>query len=205
MLAGWTATMTYANQLTILRMIFIPCFVLLLIYGYPKVAVLVFVLAGITDGLDGLLARKLQQKTVLGSFLDPMADKLLITSAFVTLTIPTVPISMHIPVWLTVTAISRDLLIAMAVLIIHLQTGHATFPPTFLGKLTTTAQLVTVATTLVSEFSVALGQVLFMPIVIVALLLTIVSGLHYFYVSVRIIEAYQSPGVAGDDKRVENR
>ena len=79
--------MTYANQLTILRMIFIPCFVLLLIYGYPRAAVLVFVIAGITDGLDGLLARKLQQKTVLGSFLDPMADKLLITSAFITLTI----------------------------------------------------------------------------------------------------------------------
>ena len=112
---------------------------------------------------------------------------------------------MHIPVWLTVTAISRDLLIALAVLIIHLQTGHAKFPPTFLGKLTTTAQLVTVATTLVSEFSVGLGQVLFMPIVIVALLLTIVSGLHYFYVSVRIIEAYQRSGVAGDEQRVENR
>ncbi len=197
--------MTYANQLTILRMIFIPCFVLLLIYGYPRAAVLVFVIAGITDGLDGLLARKLQQKTVLGSFLDPMADKLLITSAFITLTIPAVPISVHIPVWLTVTAISRDLLIALAVLIIHLQTGHAKFPPTFLGKLTTTAQLVTVATTLVSEFSVGLGQVLFMPIVIVALLLTIVSGLHYFYVSVRIIEAYQRSGVAGDEQRVENR
>jgi cardiolipin synthase len=72
--------LTYANQLTILRMVFIPCFVLLLIYGHPKSAVMVFVLAGITDGLDGLLARKFQQKTVLGSFLDPMADKLMLTS-----------------------------------------------------------------------------------------------------------------------------
>ena len=80
--------LTYANQLTILRMLFVPCFVILLIYDYPKAATIVFLLAGITDGLDGLLARKLQQKTVLGSFLDPMADKILLTAAFVTLTIP---------------------------------------------------------------------------------------------------------------------
>ena len=111
--------LTYANQLTILRMIFIPCFVLLLIYDHPKLAILVFILAGITDGLDGLLARKFQQKTVLGSFLDPMADKLLLTSAFLTLTVPAVPVAYHVPVWLTVTSISRDLLIALAALIIH--------------------------------------------------------------------------------------
>lgn len=80
--------LTYANQLTILRMIFIPCFVLLIVYGHPGWATTIFVAAGISDALDGLLARKLEQKTELGAYLDPMADKLLLTAAFITLTIP---------------------------------------------------------------------------------------------------------------------
>jgi phosphatidylglycerophosphate synthase len=65
-------------------MLFVPCFLFFSFTDYPKSATVVFLLAGITDGLDGLLARKLQQKTVPGSFLDPMADKILLTAAFVT-------------------------------------------------------------------------------------------------------------------------
>ena len=183
--------LTYANQLTILRMIFVPCFVLLLIYGHPAAATLVFVLAGITDALDGLLARKLQQKTVLGSFLDPMADKLLLTAAFVTLTIPSIPVALHIPVWLTVISISRDLVIALSVLIIHLQTNHSHFPPSLLGKGTTASQLVTVAVAMVANFVPKLGVVLFLPLVYLTLLFTVASGLHYLYRSVGLIESYQ--------------
>ena len=74
--------LTYANQLTILRIAAIPFFVLLLVYGYPGAATIVFILAGVTDALDGLIARMLRQKTALGSFLDPVADKLLLTAAF---------------------------------------------------------------------------------------------------------------------------
>lgn len=183
--------MTYANQLTILRMIFIPCFVLLILYGYPSGAMLIFILAGITDALDGLLARKLQQRTVLGSFLDPMADKLLITSAFVTLSIPSAPVAFHIPAWLTITAISRDLLIALAALIIHLQTGHSDFPPSLLGKCTTTAELVTVGVAMLANFAPGINPVLTLPVVYITLLFIVISGLHYFYRSVRIIESYQ--------------
>jgi cardiolipin synthase (CMP-forming) len=182
--------LTYANQLTILRMIFIPCFVLLLIYDHPKIAILVFVLAGVTDGLDGLLARKLEQRTVLGSFLDPMADKLLLTSAFITLTIPSVPVAFHIPVWLTVTSISRDLLIALAALIIHLQTGHTEFPPSLLGKCTTVAQLTTVAFVMLANLTATITPILD-PLVYATLLVTVASGMHYFYRSVMLIESYQ--------------
>jgi len=182
--------LTYANQLTILRMIFIPCFVLLLIYHHPKSAVLVFILAGFTDGLDGLLARKLEQRTVLGSFLDPMADKLLLTAAFITLTVPAVPVVYHIPVWLTVTSISRDLLIALAALIIHLQTGHTQFPPSFLGKCTTAGQLTTVAFVMLANLTSMVTPVLD-PLVYATLLVTVASGMHYFYRSVRLIESYQ--------------
>ena len=191
--------LTYANQLTILRMIFIPCFVLLLIYDRPKIAILVFILAGITDGLDGLIARKLQQKTVLGSFLDPMADKLLLTAAFVTLTVPSVPVSYHIPIWLTVTSISRDLLIALAALIIHLQTGHTQFTPSFLGKCTTAGQLTTVALVMAANLSTRVIPILD-PLVVATLLITVASGMHYFYRSVRLIESYQRAQTGSGEK-----
>jgi cardiolipin synthase len=182
--------LTYANQLTILRMIFIPCFVLLLIYGHVRSAILVFIAAGITDGLDGLIARMLQQKTVLGSFLDPMADKLLLTAAFITLTVPSVPVIYHIPVWLTITSISRDLLIALASLIIHLQTGHTEFPPSFLGKCTTAGQLITTALVLLANLLSFILPVLD-ALVFATLLVTVASGMHYFYRSVMLIESYQ--------------
>ena len=186
--------LTYANQLTILRMLFVPCFVILLIYGCPKSATVVLLLAGITDGLDGLLARKLQQKTVLGSFLDPMADKILLTAAFVTLTIPSVPLMLHIPTWLTVLTISRDLIIALSVLVIHLQTQHTSFPPSMLGKCTTAVQLLTVGICMLANFELKSAVYIFPLVVYATLAFTLASGLHYAYKSVKIIASYQGPG-----------
>jgi cardiolipin synthase (CMP-forming) len=190
--------LTYANQLTILRMVFVPCFVILLIYGHPKSATIVFLFAGITDGLDGLLARKLQQKTVLGSFLDPMADKILLTAAFVTLTIPSLSLPLHIPTWLTVLTISRDVLIALSVLVIHLQTQHSSFPPTLLGKCTTAAQLLLVAVCMLANFETTIATAVFPLVKYATLTFTLASGLHYSYKSVKIIASYQ---VAGDAKK----
>jgi cardiolipin synthase len=186
--------LTYANQLTILRMAFVPCFVLLLIYGHPKSATVLFLIAAFTDGLDGLLARKLQQKTVLGSFLDPMADKILLTAAFVTLTVPSLPLVLHIPTWLTILTISRDTLIALSVLIIHMQTQHTQFPPTLLGKCTTAIQLVTVGVCMLANFAAGLALAIFPFVVYSALALTVASGLHYAYKSVKIIASYQEAG-----------
>jgi cardiolipin synthase (CMP-forming) len=184
--------LTYANQLTILRMAFIPCFVLLTIYGHARAAAIVFILAGITDGLDGLVARKLEQKTLLGSYLDPMADKLLLTAAFVTLTIPSVPVSFHLPIWFTVTTLSRDVLIALIALIIHLRTGHTHFPPSFPGKCATAAQLLTVGSALVGNLSAKLVVAIFKPMVYSTFFLTVTSGLHYLFRSVKLIESYQA-------------
>ncbi len=201
--AKTTPLLTYANQLTILRMVFVPWFVLLVIYGHPMSAALLFVLAGLTDGLDGLLARKFQQRTVLGSFLDPMADKILLTAAFITLTVPSVPVAIHIPIWLTVISISRDVLIALSVLIIHLQTGHSDFPPSLLGKCTTAAQLFTVAMCMLANFTTQVGMGVFLPVVYATLLITVSSGLHYFYRSVKIIETYQR--AEGNDGKSRNK
>ncbi len=196
--------LTYANQLTILRMIFIPCFVLLLVYGHPRAALLLFAIAAITDMLDGLLARRLQQHTALGSYLDPMADKLLITAALVTLSVPSVPVALHIPVWLTITCISRDFLIALAVLIIHLQTGHTKFPPTRLGKYTTTAQLLTIGAAMTANLTPLVGKAVFLPLVYATLALTVISGFNYFHLSVKIMVSYQESEVVGGGEGSED-
>ena len=190
--------MTYANQLTILRMVFVPCFVILLIYGCPRAATVVFLLAAVTDGLDGLIARKLNQRTPLGSFLDPMADKILLTAAFITLTLQSVPIELHIPAWLTILAISRDLLIAVSVIIIHMHTGHSRFPPSILGKCTTAVQLVLVGVCLLAGFEIKTAEMLFPFAVYATLFFTVASGLHYFYRSVKIISSYQDLDNAGN-------
>jgi cardiolipin synthase (CMP-forming) len=190
---------TYANILTMLRMIFVRCFVMLLIYGYPKSAAAVFVLAGITDGLDGFLARRLRQQTALGSFLDPMADKILLTAAFITLTIPALPLALHIYPWLTVLTISRDVLISVSVLIIYLQTHHTQFPPSMLGKCTTAAQLFTVGVCLLGNFETQAAPAVFPYVEYSALAFTLASGLHYFYKSIKLIASYKAAG--NDPKR----
>ena len=183
-------------------MLFVPCFVILLIYGYPKSATVLFLLAGITDGLDGLIARRLKQKTALGSFLDPMADKILLTAAFVTLTIPSLPIILHIPAWLTILTISRDVIIAVSALIIHLQTQHSQFPPTWLGKCTTAIQLLTVGVCLLANFQERLASALYPWVIYSTLAFTLASGLHYAYRSIKLIASYQE---AGDgNKRDQN-
>jgi cardiolipin synthase (CMP-forming) len=184
--------LTYANQLTILRMVFAPCFVLLLIYGYPRVATALFLMAAVTDGLDGFLARKLKQKTVLGSYIDPMADKILLTAAFITLTFPALPGVLRIPVWLTVLTISRDVLILVSALIIHLQTKHTDFPPSALGKCTTVAQLLIVGICMLKSFEPDIAEAIFPYALYSALVLTLASGLHYFYRSVKVIASYQA-------------
>ena len=155
---------------------------------------ILFLIAAITDGLDGLIARKLQQKTVLGSFLDPMADKILLTAAFVTLSIPSLPLVLHIPTWLTVLTISRDVIIALSVLVIHLQTQHSHFPPSLLGKCTTAVQLLLVGVCMLANFEIDLAIAIFPLVKYSTLAFTLASGLHYAYKTVKIIAAYQEAG-----------
>jgi cardiolipin synthase len=100
--------LTLANQLTILRIMLIPAFVLLVVYGYLGWALMTFLVAGITDALDGLIARRAGQRTSLGAWLDPMADKLLLVTAFIVLSLPSGGFANRIPVWLTVLVITRD-------------------------------------------------------------------------------------------------
>ena len=102
-----------------------------------------FVFAGITDALDGLIARRAGQRTSLGAWLDPMADKLLLVTTFIVLTIPAIPLTNHLPLWLTVLVISRDVVIVGVVAIVNLAMGPRTFRPSIWGKMTTAAFILT--------------------------------------------------------------
>ncbi|MBP1605975.1 MAG: pgsA2 [Acidobacteria bacterium] len=179
-------TLTPANQLTLLRMLLIPAFVILVIYGYLGSALLVFLIAGLTDLLDGLIARLTGQKTTLGAWLDPMADKLLLVTTFVVLTLPLESLANRLPVWLTVLIISRDIGIVATVAIVNLAVGRRTFRPSMLGKIATATYI---ATGIVTMYFNYLGRrsVVVDAFIYASLVITIVSGLHYIAHARRLV------------------
>jgi cardiolipin synthase len=173
--------LTLANQLTLLRMGLSPLLVVLVVFHELQWALWVFVVAGLTDLFDGYVARHGSQKTTLGAMLDPVADKILLSSSFIALTWSNdLPVS--IPVWLTVITLSRDAIIVISVAIINLTLGRRVFYPSLLGKLSTASQIVTVGVVLLVN---ALGtphplvSVLFR----ISLALTVGSALHYVYLA----------------------
>jgi len=179
-------SLTAANQLTILRMLLIPAFVILLLYDYPGWALALFVSAGLTDVLDGLIARRTGQKTALGAWLDPMADKLLLVTTFVMLTLPGLGQANRLPVWLTVLVISRDVAIVLTVAIINLAIGPRTFRPSILGKLATAIYIVTCGVTLLFNYLDVDSAVVDL-FVWASLVITLVSAAHYFVLTTRIV------------------
>ncbi len=135
--------MNWANRITLLRIILIPFFVGALIYGHLDRAFWIFSLAVVTDAVDGYIARMHSQKTILGSFLDPLADKLLLTTAFISLSmIGKLPI--RLPPWVPLIVISRDIIIIMGAVLIQMNTGRLDVRPSLWGKLTTFLQMATV-------------------------------------------------------------
>jgi cardiolipin synthase len=178
--------LTVANQLTLLRMLMIPAFVLLVVYGLFGWALVVFVAAGLTDALDGLIARASGQKTDLGAWLDPAADKLLLVTTFIVLTIPNIGLVNRIPIWLTVLIISRDVGIVLTVAIVNLALGPRTFRPSALGKAATALFIATCAVVMYFNY---LGRT--SPVVDTfiwaSLAITLASGLDYVWRVARII------------------
>ena len=171
--------LTLANQLTILRIMLIPAFVLLVVYGYLGWALVTFLVAGITDALDGLIARSAGQRTSLGAWLDPMADKLLLVTTFIVLTLPGIALTNHIPFWLTVLVISRDVVIVGVVAVVSLAFGPRTFKPSLLGKLATATFIVT--SVVVMYFNYLREPSIFVDLMIwLSLTLTVISAGDYF-------------------------
>jgi cardiolipin synthase len=182
--------LTLANQLTILRIMLVPVFVLLVVYGYLGWALFVFLTAGITDALDGLIARRAGQRTTLGAWLDPLADKLLLVTTFIVLTLPDVPLTNHLPLWLTVFVISRDVVIIAVVAIVTLAAGPRTFRPSLLGKLATATFILT--SVVVMYFNFREERSVFVDgMVWLSLSLTILSSADYF---VRLRRLVNEPG-----------
>ena len=182
------ARLTIPNLITLFRIILTPLFIIFLIQGNYRKALVVFILAGVSDLADGLIARTWHQKSRLGSYLDPLADKLLMAASFVTLSI-----YHQIPSWLTVVVLSRDVILAVGVVIFRLADIPLVVRPSLAGKWTTTFQLLTVGFVLLNKIWA------FPPLVLpvffyVTGALTTISGLQYFYRGIKQTNMFQGNG-----------
>jgi cardiolipin synthase len=171
--------MNIPNFLTILRILAIPVFVICLLYGRFVTALFVFIGAGITDGLDGWIARVYHQRTPTGAYLDPIADKLMLTTAFIVLAVLQL-----IPQWLTVIVISRDVIVALGILILFLTDHPVEIKPLFIGKTATVFQIVTIAWALVTPYSPFMQDIL-RYIIWGTAVLTCITGLQYIYIGTK--------------------
>jgi len=173
-----SAVLTTANQLTILRIVFVPVFIILLAYGEIGWALSTFVAAGVTDVLDGIIARRFGQKTPIGAVLDPLADKLLMTASILLLSLPQMGFATAIPRWLMIVIIFRDVFILLVSLIVVLMVGWRVFTPSPYGKASTVMQVLTVLAVLYvnwKHMTVPELHILFY----MTGLMTAFSGLHY--------------------------
>jgi cardiolipin synthase len=177
-----SSPLTLPNALTLLRILAIPFFAIAVWYGHHWQAFVLFAAAGFTDLLDGLIARTFNQSSDLGAVLDPAADKLLMTTAFVLMAWRTQGMAAPIPVWVAILAITRDLVISFYAFASVDRLSDSKFHPSVLGKLSTAMQLIAVSLGLLCN---AIGHRpwmhLFLPQMYwVVAVLVLASGIHYF-------------------------
>jgi cardiolipin synthase len=187
------AKLTIPNVITLIRILLTPIFIIFLIQGQYRRALLVFLLAGVSDLADGLIARVWQQRSRLGSYLDPLADKILMAASFVTLSI-----YQQIPPWLTVVVLSRDVVLGLGVLIFRLADIPLIVRPSLAGKWTTTLQVTTVGLVLLNKIWPI------SPLVLVAFfwftgVLTAISGIQYLYGGIQMMNQAHGNGPQGDN------
>ncbi len=167
--------MNLPNSLTILRILLVPVFIGFLLSGRYEYALATFLIAGITDGLDGTIARVANQRTTLGAYLDPLADKLLLTSAFMTLAFLEL-----VPLWIAILVLVRDIALMTATLLAKLTESGVDISPSFLGKGTTVFQLLYILLVIILT-SRQMDLHVIQPLLYVMIGFTILSGLHYLY------------------------
>jgi len=183
---------TAPNQLTLLRLLFIPFIVIAILDEHYRWALGLFVLAGLSDFLDGMLARALKQKTALGMLLDPIADKLLLSTLFLVLSL-----AHRIPWKVTVLVFSRDLCIIATAAVVWATTSIRDFPPSFYGKANTTAQILAVFFVLLDEVVPSQAVMLGKEVALWAtMVLTVLSGVHYIFRLGRRLRAQGPPPAA---------
>jgi len=187
-----SSILTIPNLLTFLRMALVPFFAMLMIYGHEGWALIAFTVAGISDGIDGTIARRLGQETELGTIIDPIADKLLMTTAFIILSIPAVfgpnP-PRHLPVepYVSVVVIGRDVLIIAVAGAINVMTGFRGFRPSWLGKASTFVQVIGVMMILVAAVFPQLGGFYLPTVYITVAFFAFASGVHYIFQVARLM------------------
>jgi cardiolipin synthase len=165
--------MNLANRITVTRIILTPLFIAAVAYGRMDIALVLFAAAVISDGLDGFVARSMHQKTFIGTILDPVADKILLISAFICLTlIKSIPADLRLPPYVLIVVISRDAIIILGSILIHVVKGTVKIAPSFWGKFTTFFQMMTIVSILVQfKYSYYVWNA--------ATALTVISGIDY--------------------------
>jgi cardiolipin synthase len=186
--------LTAPNQITLLRMVFLPFIIIHLVGRHYLWALVLFILAGLSDGIDGLVARKLKQQTLIGQYLDPMADKLLLSTLFMVLSV------LHkIPWKYTVLVFSRDICIVAVSGVLYITAGLRDFRPSIFGKANTFAQVAAVLFVLLFQvYHVTWVDWARLTFLRATFMFTIVSGLHYvFLVGQRLRAHNQTPAGSG--------
>lgn len=179
-----TKILTLPNILTFLRIGLIPVFAIMLVYGRFGWALALFTIAGLTDGIDGFIARRYKQESELGTILDPVADKLLMTTAFVMLTLSSVmgtPRHLPVPFWVTACVIGRDVAIITVAGAINMMTGFRGFKPSWLGKASTFVQVVGVILILVAANLPDLRGFYLPTVYTTVAAFAVFSGIHYIF------------------------
>jgi cardiolipin synthase len=189
--------LTLPNFITLFRMALAPFFVLAVNDHDFRLAAWIFIICGATDFLDGWLARILHARSRLGAYLDPIADKLLLTVGFVILTIPQGQ-EVTIPLWLAILALFRDFLIMLVALILYVVEGIRTFPPSILGKTTTFMHVVTLWMVLVANITQVPSAVM-TACFYISFGLVIASGFNYLYRASKSIDAARQEGISSNE------
>lgn len=182
--------LTVPNQLTLLRMVVLPFVLISMIYGQHTASLWLFVAAAVTDVIDGVVARRFNQKTRLGQYLDPIADKLLLSSCFVAQSV-----NGAIPWWVTILVLLRDVMIIAIVLVVVLTTSVRSFPPSLLGKANTIVQFTTLLTVLLNNvIQAGWLQGVITALVAMTAVTTVFSAVHYALEVSRRLYAHPSAG-----------
>jgi len=168
--------MNLANLLTIIRIFLIPVFIILIGYNKPLWALIVFAIAGLTDALDGYIARKFNQETLLGKILDPIADKSLLISSFIF--IYNSDLKVKFPFWYVVIVISRDMFILLGSLVIYFIKGNLKIEPSIFGKATTFFQILSIITILLANI-IPINKFIIDSVIYVSSIFTILSAITY--------------------------
>lgn len=184
-----TRIFTVPNQITFLRLATLPFFLIFIYYGRFRWALAVLLAAALTDLLDGILARRLNQKSALGAYLDPIADKLLLSSSFLMLAVKG-----ELYWWLTILVLSRDVMILAISAVILVTVGYRPLPPSIYGKITTGLQILLVFVVIATEaVSLPWLDPVEAPLIYLVAAFTIFSGVHYSFVIARRLQAGEPP------------